>query len=163
MKNSIGKIIAELRKENGMTQEELADKLGVSPQAVSKWENNISCPDILLLPVIAELFKVSVDYLLSVQPQETVFIEPEQVKNLDDFFMRVIIENKNDTVKITIPMKLVKLAVEVGMGIPQFSGNNALESIDLEKILLMFESGVMGKLLEVETGNDTISIIVEKR
>lgn len=90
-------------------------------------------------------------------------IEPEQVKNLDDFFMRVIIENKNDTVKISIPMKLVKLAVEVGMGIPQFSGNSALESIDLEKILLMFESGVMGKLLEIETGNDTISIIVEKR
>lgn len=163
MKNSIGKIIAELRKENGMTQEELADKLGVSPQAVSKWENDISCPDILLLPVIAELFKVSVDYLLSVQPQDTVFIEPEEIKNLDDFFMRVIIENRNDTVKITIPMKLVKLAVEVGMAIPQFSGNKALESIDLEKILLMFESGVMGKLLEVETGNETISIIVEKR
>lgn len=117
MKNTIGKIIAELRKENGMTQEDLADKLGVSPQAVSKLENDISCPDILLLPVIAELFKVSVDYLLSVAPQDTVLIEPEQVKNLDDFFMRVIIENKNDTVKITIPMKLVKLAVEIGMAL----------------------------------------------
>lgn len=55
--------IAALRKEAGLTQEQLATRLGVSFQAVSKWENGLSCPDIMLLPVLAELFRVSIDSL----------------------------------------------------------------------------------------------------
>lgn len=60
----INEQIAFLRKQRGMTQEELALTLGVTNQSVSKWENNICCPDIQLLPKIAELFNVSVDALL---------------------------------------------------------------------------------------------------
>ena len=62
---TIAKNISELRKAKGVTQEQLANSLGVSFQAVSKWENGISVPDTLLLPQIAEYFNVSVDYLLS--------------------------------------------------------------------------------------------------
>ncbi len=61
------KSISERRKAMGITQEELAANLGVSAQAVSKWENNLSCPDISLLPEIAKLFNISVDELLGVQ------------------------------------------------------------------------------------------------
>lgn len=50
MSQTLGQRIAELRKKEGLTQEELAEKLGVSPQAVSKWENDISCPDIMSIP-----------------------------------------------------------------------------------------------------------------
>ena len=53
-----------MRKQRGLTQEQIAETLGVSCQAVSKWETNFSCPDISLLPVIADYFGVSVDYLL---------------------------------------------------------------------------------------------------
>lgn len=60
----IGSNIAALRKEKGITQEELANALGVSAQAVSKWENNSSCPDVSLLTVIADYFGVTVDALL---------------------------------------------------------------------------------------------------
>lgn len=60
---TIGNIIATLRKEKGMTQEALANALGVTNQAVSKWESEQSCPDIALLPSIADLFGVSIDYL----------------------------------------------------------------------------------------------------
>ena len=62
---TIGKRIAEYRKNKNMKQDELAEALGVSPQAVSKWENDISCPDIMLLPKLAKLFGTTVDELLS--------------------------------------------------------------------------------------------------
>ncbi len=60
---TIGNTIAALRKEKGMTQETLANALGVTNQAVSKWESEQSCPDIALLPGIADLFGVSLDHL----------------------------------------------------------------------------------------------------
>lgn len=59
----IGTAIARLRRERGMTQEALAEVIGVSPQTVSKWETAVSCPDVALLPVLAEVFGVSIDAL----------------------------------------------------------------------------------------------------
>ena len=55
--------IAALRKRKGITQEQLATALNVSPQAVSKWETNTSLPDVQTLPLIADFFGVSIDYL----------------------------------------------------------------------------------------------------
>ena len=60
----INEQIAFLRKQKGLTQEELANALGVTNQAVSKWESAQCCPDIQLLPDIAKLFDVSVDELI---------------------------------------------------------------------------------------------------
>lgn len=62
--NAVGKNIYALRKQNGFTQEELAGKLGVTSQAVSKWENCTTAPDISLLPELAAVFKTSIDALL---------------------------------------------------------------------------------------------------
>lgn len=67
MENNIqtmGKRIASLRKKKGLTQDQLAQRLGVTPQAVSKWENDLSCPDISILPDLAKELEVSVDALL---------------------------------------------------------------------------------------------------
>lgn len=61
----IGEMIRELRGDKGISQEALADVCDVSMQAVSKWENGQSCPDITFLPLLAEYFGVSVDYLLT--------------------------------------------------------------------------------------------------
>lgn len=52
------------RKRLGMTQEQLAERMGVSAQAVSKWENDLSCPDISILPLLAEVFGITTDELL---------------------------------------------------------------------------------------------------
>ncbi len=60
----VGEIIRELRGRNGISQETLADVCGISMQAVSKWENGQCYPDITFLPVLAEYFQVSTDYLL---------------------------------------------------------------------------------------------------
>lgn len=65
--------VKELRQKHGLTQKELADQLHVSFQTVSKWENGISLPDITYLPKLADIFHVSTDVLLGIQP-----LEPDQ-------------------------------------------------------------------------------------
>ncbi len=62
---NIGNNIKQLRQQKNLTQEQVAEKLGVSYQAVSKWENNSNTPDITLLPKIANHFGVSIDALFS--------------------------------------------------------------------------------------------------
>ena len=59
----IGLKIAYYRKLNGLTQEKLAERIGVSSQAISKWEQQISCPDIMLLPELARIFGITIDEL----------------------------------------------------------------------------------------------------
>lgn len=64
MKSGIGEFLSILRKSKGLTQQEVADALGVSNKTVSSWETGASCPDIGMLPAIAELFGVTCDELL---------------------------------------------------------------------------------------------------
>ncbi len=64
--------IAELRKKRGLSQEELACMLDITFQAVSKWENQLSCPDIALIPKIAEIFQVSIDFLFGQEEKKTI-------------------------------------------------------------------------------------------
>lgn len=69
---TLGKRIALNRRRLGMTQEQLAEKLGITAQAVSKWENDQSCPDITMLPRLAELFGISTDELLGRESTQKV-------------------------------------------------------------------------------------------
>lgn len=69
MKKTLGTMIAELRKQQGMTQLELAEKMGVTDKAVSKWERDLSCPDINSLPNLAEILGVSVEDLMQIKKQ----------------------------------------------------------------------------------------------
>lgn len=62
--NLIGSTIAKLRRQNGMTQTDLAQKLGVSNKAVSKWERGQGYPDLALFPMLSDVFGVSIDYLM---------------------------------------------------------------------------------------------------
>ena len=66
----IGSTVKRLRLSKKMTQEELAEKLGVTVQSVSRWENDVNYPDITVLPLLAELFSVSTDMLLGVHPEK---------------------------------------------------------------------------------------------
>ena len=67
---TIGEIISSLRKEKGMTQSDLAEKMNVTDKAVSKWERNLSCPDVNTIPKLAEILGISVEELLNVQKKE---------------------------------------------------------------------------------------------
>lgn len=78
MQETIGQVIRRLRKERCMTQEEFADALGVTAQAVSKWENDVGIPDVSQFVPIANLFNVSIDTLFSRENKTT----DEQVREL---------------------------------------------------------------------------------
>ena len=71
MKHSVGRNISRLRLSQGITQEQLAQRMDVTPQAVSKWENDLNYPDVAALPRLAALLGTSVDALLSV-PDRTL-------------------------------------------------------------------------------------------
>jgi len=84
---NIGKNIKQLRQQKNLTQEQIAEKLGVSYQAVSKWENNANTPDIALLPKIANLLGTSIDALFSANIANYSFIHSFMK---DDDVIRVV-------------------------------------------------------------------------
>ena len=92
MKTCIGERIAYYRKLNAMTQEELASKLNISTQAVSKWEQKITSPDIMLLPEIAKIFNISIDELFGIKVnKEPVFNLIDNVPWNDDRQIRIAV------------------------------------------------------------------------
>ena len=76
--NKISLRIADLRKKAKVTQQELADSIGVSFQTISKWETGVNLPDITVLPLLAEYFKVSTDQLLGLKPLDGETYIPEK-------------------------------------------------------------------------------------
>ena len=68
---SMGQMISALRKEKGLTQKELADRLNLTDKAVSKWERDLACPDTQIIPKLAQILGVSVEALLNAKPVAT--------------------------------------------------------------------------------------------
>ena len=166
MNTTIGKRIAALRREKGLKQEELAEKLGVSAQAVSKWENDQTCPDISLLPLLAKTLGVSVDELLSGKEESAPAVQIIPVserKNINDMMLRILVKAHGNNVRINIPLPLVKVGLDAGLNMAQVTGGNeALKNIDIGKILELAEQGVIGNLMEVEAEDgSTVQIFVE--
>ena len=79
MNDVIGANIAKLRKEKNMTQDQLANLMGISFQAVSKWENGLSSPDVSSFPMLADVFGVTIDELFGreAEPREAPAAEPK--------------------------------------------------------------------------------------
>lgn len=106
----IGKKLADLRKEKGMTQEDLAEKLSVSRQSVSKWESDVAYPETEKLIVLSKIFEISVDELL----------KGESVNNKTDFEPESISEtaSNKDKKKSFIDSKLLKAMIFLLAGLP---------------------------------------------
>jgi len=91
---SIGSFLSALRKANGMTQQDVADRLNVSNKAVSRWERDECAPDITLIPALAEMFGVTCDELLKgeriIHPSQPERGEPRAEKRIRALFNRAI-------------------------------------------------------------------------
>lgn len=155
--STLGQRIANLRRAASLTQEELAEKCSVTPQAVSKWENDISAPDISLIPVLAKLFNVSCDELLGAEPQTAKAVPPEAV-DINKLLVKVKIHSGDgDDVRLNLPFPLA----EQFLGRATIGGD-ALKSIDFAQIAELVKGGALGKLVEIHSGDgDTVEIFVE--
>ena len=165
MEETLGKRIAALRKQKDLRQDDIAQLLDVSPQAVSKWENDQTCPDIGLLPKLAKILGVTTDELLSGKQelQEVKLLPPEERKDIKDMLLRIIVDSADgDKVRVNLPMALVQVAMEMDVEMPQISGKEALKNIDLNQILELVRQGAIGNLVEVESSDgDIVRIFVE--
>lgn len=100
---TLGDKLSKLRKENNYTQEQLAEILGVSRQAISKWESNVTYPETNKLIRMSELFDCSLDYLL----KDTVEIETDnkvQNDNVTDHFRKRLRERKSEKTVCGMPL-----------------------------------------------------------
>ena len=114
---SIGETIATLRKEKGMTQSQLAEKMNVTDKAVSKWERDLSCPDINTISKLADVLGVSVEELLKAKKSEYT---GSKIKDL---------------------FNLILKAVAVAMGIAVIV-LNILDKIDIKTSIILLGIGI---------------------
>ncbi len=89
-KQTLGMMISSLRKEKGMTQLELAKIMGVTDKAVSKWERDLSFPDINSIPKLAETFDVSIDDLMQVKAESKENMSPNKAAEIVDTVLKGI-------------------------------------------------------------------------
>ena len=112
MNLQIGNQIRNFRLSKSMTQEQLAQKLGVSSQAVSKWESNINMPDIQMLPDLAVIFGISIDELFTMSDESRMDRIENQLDNIrflesgtfaqDEQFLKICMENPRYEARATL-------------------------------------------------------------
>lgn len=155
---SLGSKIALYRKKLSLTQEELAEKCSVTPHTVSKWENDISAPDIALIPVLAQLFGISCDELLGVETEQVRAV-PQQLVDLNKVLLKIKVDSaEGDKVNLNLPIMLA----EPFLKNVNVSGKDALRGIDFAQLIELVKSGAVGKIMEVNSADgDVVEIWVE--
>ena len=157
---SIGKNISYLRKEKGLTQAELGDLLGVSNQAVSKWESEMTMPDIMLLPEIAKVLGVTLEDIYC-ENNEFEIVEKNAVSKVTDrriIFINVKSKEENANVKVRVPVTAAKTVMGKSI-MRQYLGENGESQIDL--FFEMIDSGSCGTLVDVDADECHVTITVE--
>ncbi|MBQ4088875.1 MAG: helix-turn-helix transcriptional regulator [Clostridia bacterium] len=167
---TLGQRIGLLRRQKGIKQDEIAEILNVTPQAVSKWENDQTCPDIGLLPQLANLLGITVDELLTGKSNmpETRLVPTEERKDIKNMMLRMVVDSADgDKVRMNLPIAIVEAALDMGLnsgtgGSFMVGGIDVAKNVDFSKVMELVKQGLVGNLLEVESANgDTVRIFVE--
>ena len=158
---SFGKRLASIRKENDLTQSDIAEKLHVSSQAVSKWENDITSPDIPTMITLSEIFHMSLDELVGKESTQPKCLPEEERKDKHHTFVKIIIDSaEGDKVRLNLPLEALDKVKDSDR--PLVINGSSLEGIDLKNIIELAEQGLVGELISVDTAEgDHVSIVVE--
>lgn len=156
---SLGSRIARLRLSQGLTQESLARALGVSAQAVSKWENDQNCPDISLLVPLAELLHCSVDTLLRGEAAAVLSAGPAQEGTGESgrpTMLHIDAEEgpNGETVHLSIPLAVAKSLQNLSV-LPTGTAKANETKIVFDHLQDFTEPGT---LIDVEDGQDHVHI-----
>lgn len=166
---SLGHRIQALRKEQGLTQDALAERMGVTPQAVSKWENDLSCPDIMSLPQLAQELHTTVDTLLTGSTADSTPAAP--AKKPEALIVRLAFHSEDGTrLCVNLPFTVFRLGAMYDLIFFSFHTEEgaqdaeqiarALAGVDFKHVVRLIESGVTGTLVDVNFG-DRLTIWVE--
>ena len=166
---SLGKRIQALRKNCGLTQETLAEMMAITPQAVSKWENEQSCPDIMALPRLAACLGVSTDLLLT---GADAFAKAEApTKKPEELIVRMAVEEPGGVrICINLPFVFFRYAAMYNLLTFTFTAHGdeispaaiqAMHDLDFKAIVQLIESGATGKLLDVNDASFKLAIWTE--
>lgn len=164
---TLGRRIQTLRKEHSLTQDSLAERMGVTPQAVSKWENDLSCPDILSLPQLARELHTTVDALLTGEAPSTAPAAP--VKPAEELIVRISIHPDDDArVCLNLPYTVFSLAACYDMLTFTFTAaggdidaeklSQEMAQVDFRGLAALIARGARGVLVNVQ---DTLTIWTE--
>jgi len=153
--DTIGKNIADKRRAIGLTQEQLAEKVGVSAQAISKWENDMTEPDAEMLLTLADIFGVTVDELLrgTVKP---VIKDNDDGKKPEDRILRINVISDDSNITVRIPAGLI-LAGNYSV----FGGVGNSIKTQLDSIINMIENNTVGSVIEVDSEGQHVTITIE--
>ena len=158
MKEFIGEHIAYYRKKAGMTQEQLSEKMGVTAQAVSKWENGLTCPDLNSVARLSEILGVSVEQLIhgdSALPSVKVVETPQVGRRV--LCIHVQVKGPATTnVTVRFPVDLILKAYEMG-SLESLVGD---EAPFVEQAIEMIRQGTVGSLVDVETEETVVKLEV---
>lgn len=163
MNESFGQRFLRLRKESKLTQEDVAKRLNITAQSVSKWENDNSYPDISLLNDIAEIFNITVDELLGREVRKTEILEEPARKDINKMILRIkVLSADGDKINVNLPVPIILACVNSESGKPNINLGNKLNGIDFDLIISMIEQGVVGTLVEIDSADgDKVYISVE--
>lgn len=160
---TFGQRFQRLRKAKGLTQEDVAEKLNISAQAVSKWENDLTSPDISVLAELSEMFGVTLDELLGKEVSgKAEVLPPEQRRDVGKLLLKITVDSEGDKIRVNLPMALVKIFIDSGTEMPNVNGKDMLKNIDWKQVMSLVEQGVIGEIVSVDTADgDIIKITVE--
>ncbi|MBQ7645539.1 MAG: helix-turn-helix transcriptional regulator [Spirochaetales bacterium] len=169
MTETFGQRFSRFRKAKGFTQDDIANKVNVSSQAVSKWENDINMPDVGILLNLGDILGVTTDELLGKENPVPAKYEPEIVqKDFSKLMLRVIVDShEGDKIRVNLPLQIVKIAIEAGAA-PAMTVNgegkvaDAMASIDWKQVYSLIEQGLLGEIVTVDSADgDKVRIVVE--
>ena len=166
---TIGENIAAFRKEKQLTQEELAEKMAVTPQAVSKWECDSSYPDVTVMQQLARILGVTVDEILNGR-QEFPVLKQAEPEKIDRRILNIQVNTDDNTtsVKARFPVSMIDTLLSNGLlakllfntGNNETADNQAEAEKTLQMLRSFIEEGVTGPLMQVDTDGTNISIEV---